>query len=192
MPQTQRQAGPAALRCKQLPPTNPASRAGGRAGGRATGLGLRWLGPRPTCTPTLRTQPPFPHPRTAHPHGTSAPWRGWAGARSSSPAAPRRQAACGAGGEGWGQHRRSVSRSCRPTGASSLHRCVPSAGASDRETGMTGQAGARWRMGGSRSPALHHALHQGLAHQLLVLGLQLLQHLRTAGADGAGEGWRVQ
>ena len=41
------------------------------------------------------------------------------------------------------------------------------------------------RVGGGQE-RLHHALHQGLANQLLVLGLELLQHLRQC--EGRGQG----
>ena len=48
------------------------------------------------------------------------------------------------------------------------------------------------RVGGGQE-GLHHALHEGLANQLLVLGLQLLQHLRQRVRGGGGEkGWEGQ
>ena len=44
------------------------------------------------------------------------------------------------------------------------------------------------RVGGGQE-RLHHALHQGLANQLLVLGLELLQHLRQC--EGRGQGGSI-
>lgn len=83
----------------------------------------------------------------------------------------------GARGRGWCSSQQDLTSTISPArGAGHTSRHV---GAPDHHL--------QQRVGGGQ-PRLHHALHQRLAQQLLVLGLQLLQHLlerRTGSTQGA-------